>query len=118
MTQLEDQREPDLPWYKWYPRDWVTDDVVQELDWQGQGVYRHLLDRQWIEGSIPADPDRIAAAVKMDPMFFRKLWDVIRHKFEPAWDQPDRLMNPKLNEQRVAEPSEVREGTWGSGELW
>ncbi len=99
-TTNEKRSDPRLPWYKWHVYDWATDDVVQMLDWQAQGIYRHLLDRQWIEGSIPADPDRLAASLKMDPMFFRKVWDLVGTKFTPGWGMDGRLVNEKLAKQR------------------
>ena len=35
------------PWYKWYPKDFITDEKVQSLSANSELVYRRLLDVMW-----------------------------------------------------------------------
>jgi hypothetical protein len=87
------------PAYQWYPADADSDEVFKLMTYEQEGVYRRLLDHQWLEGSIPADPQIIASLLpKMPRDRFVEIWPLISAKFRPR--VPGRLVNDKLESQR------------------
>jgi hypothetical protein len=52
-----------LPWYKWYPYDAARDDVWSRMTFSERGVYKTLLDHQWIYGDISLDPYRLSQEI-------------------------------------------------------
>lgn len=87
------------PAYQWYPADADSDEVFKLMTYEQEGIYRRLLDHQWIEGSIPADPNLIAALLPKIPKDrFLEAWPLISGKFRPR--NVDRLVNDRLESQR------------------
>mgnify|MGYP003393011053 CR=1 FL=1 len=70
------------------------------MTYEQEGVYRRLLDHQWMEGSIPADPQVLASLLpKMArERFVEMVWPHISAKFQPRGT--GRLVNDKLETQR------------------
>lgn len=62
------------------------------------GTYVRLLCRQWVEGSIPSDPRKLARLASEDYEVFLKIWETVSECFEPGDD--GRLRNPRLEAQR------------------
>lgn len=86
------------PAYQWYVKDYDSDEAVKLMTYEQEGVYRRLLDHQWLHGSIPADPKQIAMLVpKVPPRRFLSLWPGIATKFTEAGG---RLRNEKLEKVR------------------
>lgn len=86
------------PAYQWYVRDYMSDEAVALMSYEQQGIYRALLDRQWLEGSIPADPSQLAAILRVPAARFEKLWPRIAVKFSPVAD--GRLANGRMERER------------------
>lgn len=63
------------------------------------GAYIRLLQRQWIEGNIPNETERLARLLRVTPDEFDSIWQMIGTKFR---EEPDtgRLANPRLAEER------------------
>lgn len=69
------------------------------MTYEQEGVYRRLLDHQWMEGSIPADPQVLASLLpKMSRDRFLEIWPLVSGKFRPRGS--DRLVNDRLEVQR------------------
>jgi len=74
----------DRPWYKWYPKDFETDEKVKCLSIHAEIVYRRLLDIMWqsncirIPNALPLLYDAAGKGMNFD-------------EFEAAWG---RLMYP------------------------
>ena len=69
------------------------------MTYEQEGVYRRLLDHQWMEGSIPADPQVLASLLpKMSRDRFLEIWPLVSGKFRPRGI--DRLVNDRLEVQR------------------
>lgn len=96
-----DKASAKSPAYFWYPKDAWSDEVFCLMNYEEQGVYRALLDRQWIEGSIPAEPAEIARLLKIELTRFEALWAIIHRRFAPS-EVPGRLVNLKLERVRNA----------------
>ena len=63
------------------------------------GAYIRLLQRQWIEGSIPADPTRLARLLRVtDDQFTESVDPFLDHKFPLT--APGRRANPQLSRIR------------------
>jgi uncharacterized protein YdaU (DUF1376 family) len=91
-----DKQKP--PAYQWYPKDYDTDEAVKLMTYEEEGIYRRLLDHQWLHGGIPAVVEKIARLVPKVPFArFKKLWPSMAAKFAP---QGDRLVNARLERQR------------------
>jgi uncharacterized protein YdaU (DUF1376 family) len=99
MVEADVAVKDKAPAYQWYPKDYDTDEAVKLMTYEGEGIYRRLLDHQWLHGGIPADVDTIARLVPKVPLTrFRKLWPSIAGKFERVGD---RLVNARLERQRT-----------------
>ena len=90
-----------LPYFKFYPDDWLSDRKVRRLSPEARCLYWDFLSLAWNEGGIPADMDELAeeAAVR----------GFTRRKFDRAWEEIERfwvhgkdgeLVNPRQEDER------------------
>lgn len=119
---MAERRKDKAPAYQWYPKDAETDEAFKLMTYEQQGIYRGLLDHEWLHGSIPSDPRQIARLFpKISVLRFVKLWPGIADCFvlEP---NGQRLMNKKLEEQRMELATYIAErsmsGKQGAKERW
>lgn len=97
MARLEEK----APAYQHYPKDWASDEAVKLMTWEQRGIYRELLDHQWLEGSIPGDVEQLAVLLRIPLVRFRKkIWPLIATKFTPVDNDGGRLMQLRLERQR------------------
>jgi uncharacterized protein YdaU (DUF1376 family) len=88
------------PAFQWYPRDYESDEEVKLMTYEAEGVYRRLLDHQWLHGGIPSDVGTLARLVpKVSGARFRKLWPSMAMKFVPIG--VGRLANARLERGRT-----------------
>lgn len=88
------------PAYQWYMKDFDSDEAVKLMTYEQEGIYRRLLDHQWLHGSIPATPSQIGMLVpKVALRRFLSLWPGISVKFT---ERGGRLVNQKLERVRAA----------------
>lgn len=117
-TQKERQKAPA---YQWYPKDYETDEAVKLMSYEEEGIYRRLLDHQWLHGGIPSDPKQIAKLVSKvsAKRFLAVLWPSIKDKFQLV---SGRLVNPRLERQRVEAESyhttQSANGKSGAAKRW
>jgi uncharacterized protein YdaU (DUF1376 family) len=84
-----------LAWYPWYPWSWRSDEAVEALSPEARGMYRELLDRQWInKGSIPSDLPGIARAANCSIAYAKKHWPAVAPFF--VHHSEGRLHNVRL----------------------
>lgn len=91
------------PAYQWYPKDAQTDEAYKSMTHEERGVYRDLLDHQWLHGSIPSDIAGIAdAATSGRARLSDERATIIWPKILPCFsDRGDgRLVNVRLERQR------------------
>jgi len=88
------------PAFSLYPKDLLTSENVVAMTDEELGVYVRLLCHQWLEGSIPAEPDRLAKMMKRRRRAFDRIWRAVGPCFPPAPDRL-RLLNPRLEEERA-----------------
>jgi uncharacterized protein YdaU (DUF1376 family) len=86
------------PAYQWNVLDARGDEVYMLMTYEQRGVYRELLDQQWLEGSLPPDQMHLAALLRMPRGRLSKLWPLISTKFRVRDD--GRLVNDRLEQYR------------------
>ncbi len=90
---------PKLPWFPFYPTDWLSDQRVALMEPAEKGIYIDLLAHAWLEGSIPSDPIQLAFLLRLPRRQFNPLWEVVRLHFVPS-SSPSRLVNRRMEERR------------------
>lgn len=86
------------PAFQWYPRDILSSARVQELSLEEEGAYRRLLDFCWLNGSIPADPERCARLIGKGACI--RIADAVQKLFTPHPDDPTKLIHDRLELER------------------
>lgn len=108
----------------WWPKSYQADEHVISMTLEAEGAYRRLLDYQWLHGSIPADPKRLAAICKgISPARMTRLWtDHLAVCFHPTEEDPTRLVNHKLERERAKDEAYRKErsesGKKGAAATW
>lgn len=109
----------DLPWFSFYVRDWMDSDTVGAMSDAAVVCYLQLLCRQWVNGSIPANPRKLAAILRRPvEEFVADVWPQVSPCFVPTADDPDHLENPRLARERLeaeSKTSEKREWATAAG---
>lgn len=114
------------PAYQWYPKDYDSDEVVKLMTYEEQGQYRKLLDHQWLEGSIPADPDQLAALLGLRGSDARRFVSEgckrILAKFRRKGRSAVRLVNRRMERERAKRAEFLKEaakaGRRGARKRW
>lgn len=87
-----------LPYFKFYPADWLADRRVRDMSPGARGLYWDLLSLAWDEGGIPVDPTTLANYLRIRPATFARLWAEI----EDCWihGPEGKLVNPRQERER------------------
>lgn len=88
---------PKPPAYQMYAADFDTD--TAEFSNAEVGAYQRLLNSEWINGSLPSDPAKLARIAREDLEEFLKLWTTIGAKFHENGN--GRLYNRRMEEVRA-----------------
>ena len=80
-----------------YVYDWITDERIRLMSWEQRGIYMGLLMHQWVEGSVPADPQAIIKLLAIDGVAIETLLAPIRNCFVVT---DGRMVNTRLEEVR------------------
>lgn len=97
------------PWFPFFAADFLTDEKTLAMSYREIGIYIVLLSHQWIQGSIPADPSRAQAMLKLgsseagEDEDYAALQRVVADCFVPHNGLPGRLINQKLAEIQEAQ---------------
>ena len=87
------------PYFRFYAFDWDSDFTQRVLDNAGAGIYMRLMVSQWIEGSLPADPEALRLYVKAPPEEWARAWSLLEEKFPVGAD--GRRRNERLEHERL-----------------
>ena len=97
MNHRSSAAEPNLPWFKFFARDFLADQNVILMSQAERGLDVSLKSSFWLAGSLPADPVRLARLCHASHDEFRELWPAVERYFE---QRGDRLFHTALEEQR------------------
>lgn len=87
-----------MPWYRWLVRDYRANRKVQRMGYVARGLYRELLDEQWLEGTLPEDVGVLADICGCPVRVMEKAWPEIAPCFRVI---DGRLINDKLESLRT-----------------
>lgn len=88
------------PAFQFYPADFLSDENVAIMSLAARGAYITLLSFCWIEGSIPSDLGKLARLLGVDSSAMAELWEELWLCFSIATTDAQRLVNPRLDEER------------------
>ena len=97
-ADLHAPTEP-LPYYKWFVRDWRASRSVQHMGYIARGLYRELLDEQWLVGFVPDDIAKLAEIADCPEEVMNQEWPRIKPHFEKCGR--GKLVNKKLETRRT-----------------
>lgn len=86
------------PAFQWYPKDILASARVQELSLAEEGAYRRLIDFCWLNGSIPADPERCARLIGKGASIC--IASAVQTLFTPHPNDPTKLIHDRLEIER------------------
>lgn len=92
-----------LPWFPFYPADFLGAEKVQLMTNEQVGMYVKLLCYQWMEGSIPEKSSSAIAVLRLgwgDASEMTDFQDVLTNCFIKHPTEKGRLINKRLDEIR------------------
>lgn len=89
------------PAFQFYPGDFLADENVMLMGLAARGAYITLICFCWREGSIPADPGRMARLCGVDGSAMNEVWPEIKPCFKASETDPSRLIHPRLEKERA-----------------
>lgn len=108
----------DLPYFRVFPAETISDERYAGWTPEERGVWFHLLQHAWVNGSVPADEASLARLNGMKPAAFRKVWQAISDRFILHPDQPGRLTSRRLELEREEALAKSKAGKKGARSRW
>jgi len=101
------------PAFQFYPGDFLSDENVISMNFEERGIYITLLCSCWIQGSIPADPDKI---MRLLPGYINEngVPSQVLECFEEMEGNSKRLVHPRLDKERQKQ-ADFKEGKSNAG---
>jgi hypothetical protein len=89
------------PAYLWYVRDYRSDPKLRDWSFAERGMYREMLDEQWLSGSLPDSAPELALLLGGTEAEWQAAWLKLTKCFVPR-KRDGRLVNLKLERVRLA----------------
>jgi len=89
--------DPRLPMLPWYPESFATETRGWSL--LERGLYRELLDAQWLLGSLPTDQQTLIKIARVTSREFKRAWPRVQTKF--TVDAPGCMTNDVQKSVRI-----------------
>ena len=105
-----------LPYFKFYPADFMGSGKVQIMHPAKKGVYVSLLCYEWQEGPLPDDPGRLARIAGASPREMKEAWPSVRACF--SVDENGRLYHPRLERERQDAMSRSKSAKRSASKRW
>jgi uncharacterized protein YdaU (DUF1376 family) len=99
MTTKRPESTQRPPAFQFYPADYLSDAEVQLLSLEEEGAYLRALCYCWREGSIPADPEKLARLIGKGCT--TECSQAIARLFQGHPTRPDHLTHPRLDRERT-----------------
>lgn len=93
---MSSDKKGKAPAFQMYASDFLTD--THEFTVCEVGAYIRLLLSQWVNGSLPPDPKRLAFIAGMDTVNFLESWHILKTKFKE--NAEGRLVNSRMEQVR------------------
>lgn len=88
----------ELPWFKFFPRDWLSEEATSLMSLREKGAFIDLLARSWADRGIPDDREKVARLLRISEEELADIWPTLREQF--VSDGNGRLLHPELAIQR------------------
>jgi uncharacterized protein YdaU (DUF1376 family) len=85
-----------LPWFKFFPVDWIALVASEQLSVAAEGCYIRLVSHCWVNGSIPRDRATLARICGIDSPDL----DQVIAMFMPLGSDTSRLYSPAVEAER------------------
>jgi uncharacterized protein YdaU (DUF1376 family) len=92
------QKRATSPAFQFYPKDFLSSTVVDDMSMTERGMYITLLSKCWLDGGLPTDMESLARMVRTKPANFEKMWRV--SLFKCFVERNGKLQNPRLLVER------------------
>lgn len=89
-----------LPWFKFYPNDFMGSQKVRSMTGRQRGIYISLMCECWEEGSIPDDPGSLWMRCGVTPEEMQEAWPKVRKCFTPHPEKSGRLIQERIENER------------------
>lgn len=89
----------ELPYFRWHPKDFDTDEHVRLMDLEEIGLFILCLNHAWVNGSIPDDVQKLAKLFHKPTKKILRAWVNVSKCF--IKNDTDQLVNPKQERERV-----------------
>jgi|ETNmetMinimDraft_35_1059890.scaffolds.fasta_scaffold07346_4 uncharacterized protein YdaU (DUF1376 family) len=86
----------DAPSFQWYPKDFLADPDVMQMNFAQKGAYIVLISYQWLNDGLPKNTSYIRNLLGGTPKW-KQLWDGVKHKFVEI---DGKLYNKRLYKER------------------
>lgn len=86
------------PAFQFYPADWLSDENVQLMTMEQEGIYIRLLAICWIQGSIPNNIEALSKLTKGSP---KDDLTLVQRLFTNSKKDASRLVHKRLEEERT-----------------
>lgn len=87
-----------LPYFRWHPKDFDTDENVRLMSMCEVGLYVLCLNHCWVNGSLPDDLRKIAKIVGQPFTQIKKSWPAVSKCFTK--NESGGFINPKQEKER------------------
>lgn len=93
-----------IPYFSFYPQEWLADPKVAQLNYEEKGVYFDLLCRMWTYAdgscSLPSDDQFLCRMLRMRPAKWEKIKGILIEGIAPVFTvQEGRLLNKRLSKE-------------------
>jgi uncharacterized protein YdaU (DUF1376 family) len=99
------------PAFQFYPADYLSSARVCMMTLEEEGAYMRLLCYCWIQGHLPADPEKLARLIGKGGS--TTLATVVAAMFKKDPTNPERLIHDRLEEERVKQAEWAKKSSLG-----
>lgn len=97
---MKRERKAEIHYYEWSVARWLGSSTRDRLDAAGRAIYREMLDRCYVQGSVPYDFELLAKITAATPEEIERNWATIRSHFQQHPRDKSLLVNKHANVYR------------------
>lgn len=77
-----------------------ADEIARTLNETEEGLFHRMMRLAWMNGSIPADPAKLAPLLRTRASVLKKAWPKLSQLWVPSRENSERLQNKKQESER------------------